>query len=186
MYTFFYLYGTLKMEVIMDKNIIIRAVKPEDAEQYIKLNNLVWRSAYKDIFPEDVFVNREKDIDKKIEKFPTYSYNDDNQMIYVAEDNGVIVGFVSSKIKSNYPHFAELEYAEIGAMYIHPDYQGLGIASKFKNIFEKWAKERNATKYVIGVLRDNLKARKVYENWGGKLDNYIKQYEISGKGTFVL
>ena len=166
----------------MGKNITIRPVKPEDGEQYIKLTNLVWRDAYKHIFPEDVFINREKDIDKKIEMFPTYAYNDDTQMMYVAEDNEKIIGFASSKIKSNYPHFAELGYAEIGAMYIHPNYQGLGLASKFKNIFEKWAKENGATKYVIGVLRDNLKARKVYENWGGELDNYIQQYEISGKG----
>ena len=43
-------------------------------------------------------------------------------------------------------------------------------------MFEKWAKENGATKYVIGVLRDNYKARKVYEKWGGKLDEYVQPF----------
>lgn len=160
----------------MDKNIIIRPVKFEDGEQYLKLNNMVWRDAYKHIFPEEVFIDRENNMDQKIEKFSTYAYNDNSQMMYVAEHNGKIIGFASSKIRSNYPHFSELGYAELGAIYIHPDYQGIGLGSKFKNMFEKWAKENGATKYVIGVLRDNYKARRVYEKWGGKLDEYIQPF----------
>ena len=41
-----------------NKHTIRRATK-EDAEQYIKLSNLVWRTAYKDIFNETVFNKRE-------------------------------------------------------------------------------------------------------------------------------
>ena len=67
-------------------------------------------------------------------------------------------------------------------MYIHPDYQGVGIGSKFKKIFTKWAKDNGATKYVLGVLKDNLKARKIYEAWGGSLDKYSQSYDICGKG----
>ena len=47
------------------KNIIIRKVKSEDAEQYIKLGNLVWRIAYRHIFPEEVFIDRESKEDRK-------------------------------------------------------------------------------------------------------------------------
>ena len=160
----------------MNNNIIIRPVKTEDAEQYIKLNNLVWRFAYNHIFPEEVFIERENNLDKKIEKFSTYAFNDDTQMMYVAECDKNVVGFISAKLISNYPHFAELGYAELGAIYIHPDYQGLGLGSKFKNMFEMWAKGNGATKYVIGVLKDNHKARMVYEKWGGKLDDYSQPF----------
>ena len=166
----------------MKKNIIIRQVKKEDAEQYIKLTNIVWRDAYKHIFPEEVFIERENNIDAKIEKFPTYAYNDDTQMMYVAEHEGRIVGFVSAKLISGYSYFAEKGYADLMAMYIHPEYQGEGIASKFKNMFEKWAKENGATKYVIGVLRDNHKARRVYEKWGGKLEEYFQPFVKLGVG----
>ena len=58
----------------------------------------------------------------------------------------------------------------------------LGIGSKFKNIFVEWAKKHGATKYVIGVLKDNQNARKVYEKWGGKLDEYTQPFVKLGVG----
>ena len=56
-----------------------------------------------------------------------------------------------------------------------------------KNIFEKWAKSNGATKYVIGVLKDNLDARKVYESWGGKLSKHESDFvklEVGYKEIF--
>lgn len=38
----------------MNNIIIFRKVQPTDAEQYIDLQNLVWRDAYKHIFPEEL------------------------------------------------------------------------------------------------------------------------------------
>jgi inosine/xanthosine triphosphate pyrophosphatase family protein len=35
---------------------------------------------------------------------------------------------------------------------------------------------------VIGVLKDNHKARKVYEKWGGKLDNHEQPFVKLGVG----
>ena len=52
----------------------------------------------------------------------------------------------------------------------------MGIGTKFKNLFVDWAKENGATKFVIGVLKDNFKARRVYEKWGGKLDSYTQPF----------
>lgn len=162
------------------KNLIIRPVEVKDAEQYLNTRNIVWRDAYKHIFPNEVFVNMENKTLDMIKTFSQFVYNGGDQFTYVAEDEGKIIGFASSKIKSNYSHFSELGYAELGAIYIHPDYQGLGLGTKFKNMFEKWAKENGASKYVIGVLRDNHKARKVYEKWGGKLDEYTQPFVKMG------
>ena len=77
---------------------------------------------------------------------------------------------------SHYEHFGKMGYADLGAIYIHPDYQGLGIGSKLKQIFIDWAKSNGATKFVIGVLKDNHNARKIYEKWGGKLDEYTQPF----------
>ncbi len=33
-------------------------------------------------------------------------------------------------------------------------------------------------KYIIGVLKDNIKARKVYESWGGELSEYEYNYVV--------
>ena len=44
------------------------------------------------------------------------------------------------------------------------------------------AKEKNADKYVIGVLKDNTKARKVYEAWGGTLVDYEHDFVVMNVG----
>ena len=44
----------------MNKGIVFRKVKKEDARGWYTLVNKVWRDAYKDIFPEEVFIEKEK------------------------------------------------------------------------------------------------------------------------------
>ena len=156
-------------------DIIIRKVKESDGYEWMKLVNKVWRDAYKHIFPEQVFIDKEKNIEKKVATFPETIKNDTQNIAYVAEFNGKIIGIMCGSINSRYEYFKK-EYADLNAVYIDPNYQGKGIGSSFKNIFEKWAKENGATAYVIGVLKDNNKARKVYESWGGKISDYESDF----------
>lgn len=155
--------------------INIRKLELSDAEQYVVLHNLVWKSAYNHIFPKEVFEDRDKRTKEKIENFHNL-VNAPNEIGYVAEVNNKIVGFMNATILSNYEHFKDLGYAELMGLYIHPDYQNKGIGSSFKQIFVDWAKAQGATKFVIGVLHDNFNARKVYEKWGGKLDSYTQPF----------
>ena len=163
-------------------DIIIRKAKTQDAKQFVKLNNFVWRIAYKDIFPEEVFLEREAKAEEKIKKFDKIYCNNNKFLTYVAECDSKIVGILWGAMKSEYEYFGTKSYADLMALYIHPDYQGLKISSKFKKTFEDWAKENGATKYVIGVLKDNHKARRVYENWGGKLDAQTQPFVKLGVG----
>ena len=119
---------------------------------------------------------------KKIQKFDEIYYNDENQIVYVAEVDGKIVGLVVGRIGSGYEHFNKPGFSDLEAMYIHPDYQGYGIGSKFKNIFMEWAKSKGAIKFVLGVLKDNVNARKIYEKWGAKLDEHTQPFVKLGVG----
>ena len=160
----------------MDKNIIIRPVRPEDAEEYFKVNNAAWRDAYKHIFPEEVFVQKESNTPNMIKTFAQFVYHGKDQICYVAEVNGKMIGFVTGRLTANNAHFAKDNFAELMAIYILPEYQSQGLGSKFKNLFVDWAKKNGATKFVIGVLKDNHKARKAYEKWGGKLDSHTQPF----------
>ena len=156
----------------MDRNLLmIRKVKPNDAREWINLNNMVWRDAYHHIFPEEVFQEREKQVEEKIKVFSDKMKNNHEIISYVALYNNKIIGIMHGRITSSYKYFS-LEYADLKILYIDPKFQGYGIGTSLKNIFEKWARENGASKYVIGVLKDNFKARKVYESWGGKLAEY--------------
>ena len=157
-------------------DIIIRKINSQDARQYIKLKTLVWRDAYKHIFPEEVFIDMEEKEEQKIKDFNKNYFNDDTKINYVAELNGNIIGLFMGRIDSGYHYFNEKGFADLEALYIHPNYQGLGIANRFKKIFIDWLINRNKTKYVIGVLKENKKARIIYEKWGGMLDDYSQKY----------
>lgn len=166
----------------MDKESLqIRKIKLEDARGWFILVNKVWRDAYSHIFPEEVFVEKDNQLEEKVKTFADKMKNDNENIAYVAEYNGEIIGIMCGSIKSPYENF-KTEYADLTALYINPKFQGLGIGSKFRETFEKWALENGATQYVIGVLKDNNKARKVYESWGGKLSNYESDFVKLGVG----
>ena len=94
--------------------------------------------------------------------------NDSERIACVAESDGTIIGIMCGSIHCAYAPFAS-DYAELGALYIDPAFQGQGIGTAFRKTFEKWACENGVSQYVIGVLKENHKARRVYEAWGGKL-----------------
>lgn len=158
-----------------------RKVNSKDARGWFILANKVWRDAYKHIFPEEVFIEKEKQVNERIKTFDKKIDNSDKNIAYVAEYDGDIIGIMCGHINSSYEYF-KVDYADLEAIYIDPEFQRLGIGSAFKDIFEKWARENGATKYVIGVLKDNIKARKVYELWGGKLSKYEGKFIKLDKG----
>ena len=159
----------------MKKGFTIRALRKDDAREYVELHNIIWRDAYSHIFPEEVFIDREKNSHERIKWVENFE-NNNKQIGYVAFAGNKLIGLMGATIVSNYEHFKNKGYAELTGLYIHPQYQGIGIANEFKNIFIEWAIKNGATKYVIGVLADNTKARKVYEKWGGKLDSYSQPF----------
>lgn len=172
----------IKIQIISNDLILIRKVRNDDAKQYIELINSVWRDAYKNIFPEDVFIDREREKENRIKNFAEKCYNDNKRLCYVAECNGIIVGAINGTIKSTYEHFLEDDFADLVALYINPNYQGKGIGTKLKDIFEDWARKNGAKKYIIGVLKDNNNARKIYESWGGELDDWEQKFYKLGVG----
>ena len=150
-------------------NIIIREATCEDAAGFIDLVTYVWRDAYKDILPEEVFLDMENRRNIRIEKFSDRYYCGDDRICLMAFDDSKVVGIMFGRLVSGYPYFEG--YSDLEALYIDPKYQGMGIGSRLKNKFISWAKEKGSSKFVIGVFKDNKKARSTYEAWGGTLSN---------------
>ena len=155
--------------------IIYRQVKKEDGYEWYTLLNKVWESAYSHIFPKEVFDERSKRTDDKVREFSEGRFLGERKIAYVAEAGGKIVGVMFGTLDSLYDYFKD-EYADLVALYVYPEYQGLGIGTALKDIFVKWAKEKGAGQFVIGVLKDNAKARRVYESWGGILSDHEQDF----------
>lgn len=160
----------------MNKELLnIKKVNDEDARNWFILLNKVWRDAYSHIFPEEVFIDIDNMTENRIKKFSDVMKNTKEDIAYVAEYDGKIIGLMRGSIKSGYDYFHD-DYADLIALYVDPEYQGLGIGSSFRKIFEEWSIENGATKYVVGVLKDNTKAKKIYEKWGGILSKHEEPF----------
>ena len=72
----------------MNNEIIIRKFKIDDAENYLKLTDIVWKDCYKHIFPEQVFIDRENALVDRINSFV-------DKVMRIVERNGNEVGFGS-------------------------------------------------------------------------------------------
>ncbi|MBQ1372366.1 MAG: GNAT family N-acetyltransferase [Oscillospiraceae bacterium] len=160
----------------MDSNAVkFRKANSEDAGGWYTLVNRVWRDTYHHIFPEEVFLEKEDKLETKIASFNDWAKNDSESITYVAECDGKIIGIMCGAIRSFYEPFSS-EYADLIALYVDPAFQGRGIGSAFRNVFAEWASGNGASQYVVGVLKENRKARRVYEAWGGKLSEYEKAF----------
>ena len=158
-------------------DINYRKISKEDGYEWYTLLSKVWRSAYGHIFPEEVFDEREKNIEAKARDFTEEKFSGDRKIAYVAECDGKIAGLMYGTLDSDYEYFRN-DYADLVALYVYPEYQGMGIGTTLKDIFTEWAREKNAQRFVVGVLKENAKARKVYESWGGKLSEYEHDYVV--------
>ena len=160
--------------------VIIRKMTYDDAEQYLRLNVEVWCVAYADIMPAEVLEARKKRLDDKIQNFKNRDVNKNGNISYVAEVDGRIVGEMSGRILSENEYFKKQGYADLTMLYVHPDFQHQGIGEKLVKKFECDAKKLGASKYVIGVLKKNAKARHAYEKYGGVLSDYEGFFEFGG------
>ncbi len=123
-------------------DISYRPVRKEDGFEWYTLLSRVWRTAYGHILPEEAFVEREKAVPAKAREFTLEKFSGDRKIAYVAEHGGKIVGLMYGTLDSDYGFFKD-EYADLVALYVYPEYQGMGVGTALKGIFERWAREKN-------------------------------------------
>ena len=97
--------------------------------------------------------------------------------ILVAKDGERVIGFVGYG-----DHGAEEpDVGEIFALYVLPEYQGMGIGWR---LMEAGLKELSAfPKICLWALRDNARAIRFYEKWGFRRDGaekFVPRLEAAG------
>jgi ribosomal protein S18 acetylase RimI-like enzyme len=132
----------------------IRKMQKNDIQQVQQVAKKSWNTTYKGIIPLAIQEN-----------FLSSAYNDDMMQkrlevsyLYVSEVEGKVVGFV------NFSSVKEDGEAELGAIYLYPEYQGKGIGTAL--LQEGINNLKDVKKVFINVEKDNTIGTKFYEAKG--------------------
>lgn len=148
-------------------NVIIRKMKTIDIKAVQNLAHKVWNDTYDGIIPFEIqknFLNmayHEKMIYKRMHA----------SLFFVIEIDKQIVGF------ANFQHANEKGQAELSAIYIDRNYQGLGLGTL---LIETGIKNlKNLQTLYLDVEKENEVAKMFYASKGFKVH---KEYEDNFEG----
>lgn len=143
-------------------DISYRKATIEDCFPIAELKGIVWNTTYRGIYPDESLdgydVGKNALIIQKIVNNPEIE-------IYVAEDKGKIVGFMTcGKPYKPFRHYEQ----EIGLLYILKEYQRQGIGRGFFDVARKQVKENGYKEFIVSVNSQNSNAIQFYRSMGGE------------------
>lgn len=147
--------------------VIIRTMNVEDIPQVQDVAKKSWNTTYEGIIPFEIQ-----------EKFLKVAYNNDRMkqrlersFLFVAEIDSNVVGF------ANFSPVNDEGKAELGAIYLYPEYQGKGIGSA---LLQKGINElEGVVEIYINVERDNEIGKSFYDAKGFQV---LKEFDDDFEG----
>ncbi|WLR42417.1 GNAT family N-acetyltransferase [Bacillus carboniphilus] len=152
---------------------MIREMNENDIKQVQSVAKISWHDTYEGMIPTHIQEN-----------FLKNAYNDKSMIqrmershLYIAEIDQKIIGF------ANFSPVKEKGVVELFAIYLLPDFQGLGVGTA---LLDEGIKRLNGVKKIyINVEKDNQKGKNFYLSKGFKLveefddpiDDYVLQTE---------
>jgi len=152
----------------MSVHVVIRNANSSDALRISEVHCLSWLSTYRGIISDDYLEKIKLSFDdcSSEQRRRKFIEDHDGQNTFVAEVDGVIVGFAEGGI-SRESH--ELGQAEIYAFYLVQQYQGMGIGRKLFHAFvEQYAKNNGMRSLVIRTMA-KADGKEFYQKIGGQL-----------------
>ncbi|BAK17999.1 histone acetyltransferase HPA2 [Solibacillus silvestris StLB046] len=150
--------------------VIIRKMHVEDIPQVQDVAKKSWNATYEGIIPFEIQ-----------EKFLKVAYNNDRMkqrlersFLFVAEIDSNVVGF------ANFSPVNDEGKAELGAIYLYPEYQGKGIGSA---LLQKGINElEGIVEIYINVERDNEIGKSFYDAKGFQV---LKEFDDDFEGHIL-
>ncbi|KYG31846.1 GNAT family N-acetyltransferase [Alkalihalobacillus trypoxylicola] len=113
----------------------------------------------------DYMKHRDQDaMAKKQEQMALQSLTDNKENIYIAENNGMILGYLELAIQKDY--FTGKEQAYISAIAVSEKGEGKGIGKALMAKAEEWAIDQGLSEVILDVFLDNNRAVGLYEHLG--------------------
>jgi ribosomal protein S18 acetylase RimI-like enzyme len=92
--------------------------------------------------------------------------NEENGFAIVIENEGQVVGYALGSITDAEACREDLEIAELGSMYIMPEYRSQGIGTELMEQFTSWSEEKDADRLRVEATAQNKDAIRFYRENG--------------------
>ena len=151
----------------MLQSYTIRPATFADIENILKVNQATWDISYLGCIPDSLLQERHKTFNERVQKWQT-SWHD--KIGFVAEINGQIVGETTGT-KQGLTNDCD---CFLNTLYVHPDYQGLGIGKALFLTFTEKMKKLNKHKLEIHTLYKGIPDEKGNTKSGPSIGFYQK------------
>ena len=121
----------------------------------------MWKQAYKDVFPQEVFDNMDANKLEKIKK--TQEYIDNGSVFYIAIDNKEVKSFISY-YKVEDPSKNHNVDIEVTRFYSKPNENRKGYGSKLFEHVKKELKKLNYSSFLLWCVTNNKMGMNFYVN----------------------
>jgi ribosomal protein S18 acetylase RimI-like enzyme len=146
----------------------IRIATPDDALSLGSMHVASWRETYAGLLPDKMLASLSIEARAatwdKILRNPAREHS---TVVYLAEHEGAIVGFVSCGAQRTVSLKEKGYDGEVGAIYVLREYQKRKIGTRLLGAMSSDLLGRGFSAAALWVLRDNLRARRFYEHFGG-------------------
>ena len=132
-----------------------------------------WQAAYEGVFGAERLAVLDEQLPRRVERWERILRDEGG--VWVAEDEGQVVGFVSIGPERDDPALGELY-----AIYVLPQAWGSGAGAALMREAVAGLREAFDGDAVLWVLEDNPRARRFYEREGWRLDGGRKRDTFLG------
>ncbi len=136
--------------------LVIRPETEDDCDALARLHVLAWQKAYRGLLPDEVLDTL--DVADWARKRRERLNNDGTRRTAVAEQEGVVVGFVRFG-----PDRSDDTFGEIQAIYVHPDHWGSGAGDA---LIREALANLPQREIRLWMLEGNERAQKFYAKYG--------------------
>lgn len=174
-------------EIVAEKGLalnqptyVIRRAELADAEALAQVHEATWRETYIGLMSEQMLDALTADARAEAWRRILAGAAGHLSATYVADRGGALVAFGSCGEQRD-PDFAAAGYAgEFAAIYVLKSDQRRGLGTRLMTAMMDDLKARGLTGYTLWVPRENIPARALYEQLGGKLVGQRKDAREQG------
>lgn len=155
--------------------MLIRKIEVGDAQEFLEMQCILDSQTKNMMYEEGERPRNIDDVKQMLEKL-----EQEGSMIFVAEENGKLIGFLSAQ-KGQFRRIRHTCYIVIGILI---GYRGRGVGSALFLELDKWSRANGITRLELTVMCHNKEGVRLYRKNGFEVEG-IRKHSMMVDGQYV-